>query len=84
MTQELTTQNEPHYVVITGTNIRSTPPGNDYTPKVSDSDQIAQAAIAADNERLKHRGVMVITPTSPISVDVYDQKYSAYLNIPKE
>jgi hypothetical protein len=84
MTQEPTPQNEPYYVVITGTNIRSTLPGKDYTPKVYDSAQIAQDAISADNERLKLRGVMIITPRSPISVDVYDQKYSAYRNIPKE
>ena len=84
MTQEQTTENEPYYVVITGTNIRSTLPGKDYTPKVYDSEQIAQDAIDADNERLKLRGVMIITPRSPISVGEYDRKYSAYRCTPKE
>ena len=84
MTQEPTTENEPHYVVITGTNIRSTLPGKDYTPKVYDSEQIAQDAIAADVARLKNRGITTTTPRSPISVAEYEWKYSTYMNSTKE
>ena len=85
MTQEPTTQNEPHYVVITGTNIRSTLPGKDvYTPKVYDSEQIAQTAIDVDVARLKNRGITTTTPRSPISVAEYDWKYSTYMNSTKE
>jgi hypothetical protein len=84
MTQEQKTENEPHYVVITGTNIRSTLPGKDYTPKVYDSNRIAQDAIGADPANRKAMGVGTITPRSPISVAEYNRKYSAYRNIPKE
>jgi hypothetical protein len=84
MTQEPTPQNEPYYVVITGTNIRSTLPGRDYTPKVYDSEQIAQDAISAEIANRKAMVARTTTPRSPISVDEYDRKYSAYRNIPKE
>ena len=84
MEQEPTTEYEPHYVVITGTNIRSTLPGKDFTPKVYDSEAIAYAAIDADNERIQRRGITAKTPRSPISVAEYDWKYSAYQNTPKE
>ena len=77
--------NQPHYVVITGTNIRATLPGRDvFTPKVYDTEEIAQAAADADAERQKRIGISAITPRSPISVAEYDRKYSAYLNITKE
>jgi transposase len=84
MTQEQTTENKPYYVVITGTNIRSTLHGKDYTPKVYDSEQIARDAIDAENIHRKAMGARTTTPRSPISVDEYDRKYSAYRNIPKE
>ena len=81
---DVRTVDEPHYVVITGTNIRSTLPGKDYTPKVYDSGQRAQAAIDAENEHRKRKAVRTITPRSPISVTEYDRKYSAYRYIPQE
>lgn len=84
LSRDLRTADEPHYVVITGTNIRSTLPGKDYTPKVYDSEAIAQAAIDADTERLLRKGVSTITPRSSISVAEYDRKYSAYKNPSKE
>ena len=71
-------------MVTTGTNIRATLPGKDYTPKVYDSEAIAQAAIDADTERLQRKGVSTTTPRSSISVDEYDRKYSAYKNPSKE
>ena len=77
-------EDEPHYVVITGTNIRSTLLGKDYTPKVYDSEAIASAAIYAENTHRKNMGVRAITPKSPISVAEYDRKYSAYMYIPQE
>ena len=83
----LLTAAEPHYVVITGTNIRSTLPGADFTPKVYDSEAIAFAAIDAENERQKYRkriGITAKAPRSTISVAEYDRKYSAYRHAPKE
>ena len=82
--RDLRTADDPHYVVITGTNIRSTLPGKDFTPKVYDFEAIAFAAIDAENERLNRKWITEITPRSPISVAEYDRKYSAYLNTPKE
>ena len=85
MNNQPTIETEPHYVVITGTNIRSTLHGKDvYTPKVYDSELIAQNAVEAENEHRKRMGVSVITPRAPISVDEYDRKYSAYQDIHKE
>ena len=81
---DVRTVDEPHYVVITGTNIRSTLPGKDFTPKVYDSEAIAQAAIDAENKHRKHMTDRAITPKSPISAEEYDRKYSTYQNIPKE
>lgn len=79
------TETEPHYVVITGTNIRSTLPGNHvHTPKVYDSAGIAPNATDADAESQRRRGISAITPRSPISVAEYDWKYSAYQDISKE
>lgn len=75
---------EPHYMVITGTNIRSTLPGKDFTPKVYDSEATAFAAVDAENEHRKRMADRAITPRSPISVTEYDWKYSAYVNTPKE
>lgn len=75
---------EPYYVVITGTNIRSTLPGKDFTPKVYDSDAIASAAIDAENVHRKRMADRAITPRSPISVAEYDWKYSAYVRTQKE
>lgn len=78
-------ETEPHYVVITGTNIRSTLPGNHvHMPKVYDSVAIAQNAIDAENEHRKRMSSHAITPRSPISVVEYDRKYSAYQHIRKE
>lgn len=77
-------EDEPHYVVITGTNIPSTLLGKDFIPKVYDSEAIAPAAIDAENEHRTRMGVRAITPKSPISITEYDRKYSAYHYIPKE
>ena len=84
MKQETTTENEPHYVVITGTNIRATFPGKDFTPKVYDSEAIASAAIDAENTHRKRMTTHAIPPRSPISVSEYSRKYSAYMNMSKE
>lgn len=84
LSRDLRTADDPHYVVIAGTNIRSTLPGKDFTPKVYDSEAIAFAAIDAENERLNRKRITEITPRSPISVAEYDRKYSAYRNTPKE
>ena len=84
LSRDLRTADEPHYVVITGTNICSTLPGKDFTPKVYDSEAIAFAAIDAENARKKEMGVRATTPRSPISVMEYDWKYSVYLNVPEE
>jgi len=82
MTSELTYQNEPHYVVIEGTNIRDTLPGrHTYTPKVYDSHLIAQTAIDVSAEIREHKGLSPIAPRIPISVVAYNEKYAGYQDI---
>lgn len=75
---DLRTVDKPHYVVITGTNIRSTLPGQDIIPKVYDSEAIAQDAVDSESDWNHRRGVTGIAPKSTIAVDEYDRKYSAY------
>ncbi len=81
---DVRTVDDPHYVVITGTNIRSTLPGKDFTPKVYDSEAIAFAATEAETANRKAMGVRSLTPKSPISITEYDRKYSAYVITQKE
>ena len=85
MTQEPTTETEPYYVVIEGTNIRDTLHGRyTCTPKVYDSEQIALNAI---NESIRYRtkvGLHQRAPRTPISAADYDAKYGVYQSAAKE
>lgn len=86
MNPQTTTENEPHYVVIQGTNIRYMLHGNDFTiPKVYDRKDIAQAAIDAIVQYRFASGTRAIAPrealSAPreaISVREYDEKYGRY------
>lgn len=72
-------ENEPHYVVIQGTNIRDTLPGKGVsTPKVYDTEEIAQAAIDAIVQYRFASGTQAIAPRAAISVAEYDEKYGRY------